>query len=329
MLEGRHDVLVRGLLTLSVNGDSACHRGGRSLRKPKQSGKKPPVPHGISQSEVWRARHGLKALLEVADRHRRRADLFAITSAPDRTAGWRTPIDNLTRNIGKRQRRAGLPAAMITVLEATPAPHAHIVALLPREHDPITCGDMDILVERVDKHDRLVGYLLKEVETQARHLVPGRKRGSHRLEGNGDRVRLSPELTAYAVERGHVVAYARKHAKRTTTRKPYTRRRPSAPVLRLVFQQELPLAIRPPARLADWAGHLMPPEVRIEVERRRDALGLTQDALAQRIGIRQPHLSNVLRGHDPLDDWRARRLRDVLLAPLAMNDDAAGLRVAA
>lgn len=329
MLEGRQDVLARGS-TLSVSGDSACHRGGGSLRKPKKSGKKPPVPHGISRSEVWRARHGLKALVEVADRHRRRADLFAVTTSPDRTAGWRTAIDNLSRNIGKRQRRAGLPAAMITVLEATPAPHAHIVALLPRDPDPITCGNMDIHVERVADHEGLVGYLLKEVETQARHLVPRRKdTGSHRLEGNGDRVRLSPELTAYAVEHGHVVAYARKHAKRTTERKPYTRRRPSAPVLRLVFQQELPLAIRPPARLADWAGHLMPPEVRIEVERRRNALGLTQAALAQRIGCRQPHLANVLRGHDPLDDWRARRLRDELLAPLAVNDDAAGLRMAA
>lgn len=70
---------------------------------------------------------------------------------------------------------------------------------------------------------------------------------------------------------------------------------------------------RTPSRLRDFAHGLMPPAVAREVEFHRARLGLTQSQLAARVGIGQPQLSNVLRGHDPMAAWVVTRLREALL----------------
>ncbi len=44
----------------------------------------------------------------------------------------------------------------------------------------------------------------------------------------------------------------------------------------------------------------------------RDRLGLSQRALAEMVGCRQPHIANVERGRDRLGEWPRRRLRDLM-----------------
>jgi DNA-binding XRE family transcriptional regulator len=50
------------------------------------------------------------------------------------------------------------------------------------------------------------------------------------------------------------------------------------------------------------------------VREQRLRLGLSQSALARRIGCRQLHLANVERGHDRLGEWPSRRLRELIEA---------------
>jgi ribosome-binding protein aMBF1 (putative translation factor) len=50
------------------------------------------------------------------------------------------------------------------------------------------------------------------------------------------------------------------------------------------------------------------------IREQRLRLGISQSALAQRIGCRQPHLANVERGHDRLGEWPSQRLRELIEA---------------
>lgn len=63
-----------------------------------------------------------------------------------------------------------------------------------------------------------------------------------------------------------------------------------------------------------WAlcGGKLPPELQPVIRSEIAAIGLSQRALAERIGINQPHLANYLRGHDPLAPDKAERLQAVL-----------------
>ena len=55
---------------------------------------------------------------------------------------------------------------------------------------------------------------------------------------------------------------------------------------------------------------LPPPPFDLAAERKRR--GLSQSAIGQMIGLRQPHVANVERGHDRLSPARIRVLRHVL-----------------
>jgi hypothetical protein len=273
-------------------------------------------PHGISTAERDRLTGGFVQLRTLARSARGKAGIYLISARPSGTTeNLHDLLDRLRRAIGQRQRQQGLTAAYITVLEADPEPHAHLLALLPVEPGPLRCRGLNIDIRPAD--DGAVHYLLKETTPEAWHAIRDRvrrKRGSHRLPGGGDRVRLSPELRDQAIAANRVLPHRATYAKRTAERQAYPLRRlfpKRAP--RPAGQAELPLGIRQPARLAEWSGGKMPAAVWSEAEFRRNRLGLTQSALAQRIGIRQPHLSNVLRGHDPLAPWPAARLREVLL----------------
>ena len=77
-----------------------------------------------------------------------------------------------------------------------------------------------------------------------------------------------------------------------------------------------PIADRPVSRLSNFAGHILPAVIAVEVEARRRWRGMTQAQLAAEIGISRPTLVNVLKGRFPLSVWAAARLREFLL-PLA------------
>jgi hypothetical protein len=74
------------------------------------------------------------------------------------------------------------------------------------------------------------------------HILGGRIKGSHRLEGGGDRVRLSCELERDAIEAGYVEPWRHTNARRSAVRKPYSPRRRgqvgSAPIVQPVAPDE-------------------------------------------------------------------------------------------
>jgi hypothetical protein len=73
-------------------------------------------------------------------------------------------------------------------------------------------------VRRVTDPHGLFKYLTKERTPQAgyrrEHVLGGRINGSHRLEGGGDRVRLSDELKRDAIDAGYVRQWLRTNARR-------------------------------------------------------------------------------------------------------------------
>lgn len=321
MLNQPQPALVRRVQTVCV---SASARTPAALRftQSVQNLDRTVRPHGISTAERDRLTGGFAQLRTLARSARGKAGIYLISARPSGTTeNLHDLLDRLRRAIGQRQRHHRLTAAYITVLEADPEPHAHLLALLPVEPGPLRCRGWNIDIRPAD--DGAVRYLLKETTPEAWHAIRDqvrRKRGSHRLPGGGDRVRLSPELRDQAIAANRVLPHRATNAKRTAERQAYPLRRlfpKRAP--RPAGQAELPLAIRSPVRLAEWGSGIMPAAVRLEVDHRRHALGLTQVELAQRIGCRQPHLANVLRGHDPLAPWPAARLREVLLATTVRN----------
>jgi len=148
-------------------------------------------------------------------------------------------------------------------------------------------------------------------------VLGGRLRGSHRLDGGGDRVRLSRDLERDAISAGYVEPWQHTNARRSAERKRYSPRgtqrlRRTAP--RLAGQAPLlPELNRPVARLREFGGGFVPPAVRVEIEWRRQQIGLSQAQLASLIGRSQGQLANALRGHDPISGAAVNRLREALL----------------
>jgi hypothetical protein len=74
-----------------------------------------------------------------------------------------------------------------------------------------------------DSNDLARKYLSKERTPQAGYgrerMLGGRLRGSHRLEGGGDRVRLSRALERDAIEAGYVEAWQHSNARRSLERR--------------------------------------------------------------------------------------------------------------
>lgn len=64
----------------------------------------------------------------------------------------------------------------------------------------------------------------------------------------------------------------------------------------------------------------MPRAVAMEIEFRRQRLGLSQLELATCIGRSQGQLANALRGHDPISSAAVNRLREILISSAIEND---------
>ena len=127
-------------------------------------------------------------------------------------------------------------------------------------------------------------------------------------------MRLSHDLELDAVDAGYVQDWQHSNAKRSADRKPYRLRRlypNKAP--RLAGQLSLLPALRPVARLHDFGGGIVPSVVAIEIEFRRNQLGLSQRQIAGMIGRSQGQYANAIRGHDPISAPVVNRLRELLL----------------
>jgi hypothetical protein len=145
----------------------------------------------------------------------------------------RQEIADYQKRITREQTAHGFPTYSAWIFETRPELHAHIVFL----------GNCDIAnalrrsqlcirtkIERVTDIGGLKHYLAKERTPQAgyrRRDLGGRLLGSHRLQGGGDRVRLSRQLERDAIEAGLVDPWKHTNAQRSA--QPKDSRRPQRP----------------------------------------------------------------------------------------------------
>jgi hypothetical protein len=166
----------------------------------------------------------------------------------------RQVIADVQKHITKLQTGAHLPSYSAWVFESRGGLHAHILFIGDRsgEIEGRLCGSKSfgslIDVRQVyDLEGLIKRYLAKERTPQAgynrQHILGGRIQGSHRLEGGGDRVRLSRELERDAIEAGYVGPWRHTNAKRSAVRKAYSPRRraqvASAPIVPTAAPDEL------------------------------------------------------------------------------------------
>src|SRR5262249_3871359 len=150
-----------------------------------------------------------------------------------------------------------LSAYSLTVLETRGGLHAHIAFIGTEEiarrleHASAFLGLVDIR----PAPDPNGGY-------RREGMLGGRLKGSHRLDGGGDRVRLSRALERDAIEAGYVAVWKHSNAKRSPERKAYRpralTRRTLCPAGQLAL---LPEIERPVSRLHQFGGGFIPPAV--------------------------------------------------------------------
>jgi len=135
----------------------------------------------------------------------------------------RSAIADIWKRITRLQAKFGLPQYSANTLETRGGIHAHISfigtsALAQRLRNSKAFGAI-INVKLITEPDRLAyAYLAKERTPQAGyrrwHILGGRLKGSHRLEGGGDRVRLSRNLEHDAIDAGYVIPWRHTNARR-------------------------------------------------------------------------------------------------------------------
>jgi hypothetical protein len=232
-------------------------------------------PHGISGPELNR----LSGAVRFMDLHGRLWWLHT------NKAMARAAIADVQKRITRLQIEYGLRPYNLTVFEGQGGLHAHIVftgdgEIVRRLKGSAAFGDF-IKSARVTDSDGVVKYLAKARTPQAgwgrEHLLGGRLPGSHRLDGGGDRVRLSRDLERDAIDANYVQSWQHKNARRSAARKPYSPRlkqrlRKTAP--RPSGQAPLfPELERPVSRLRHFGSGFIPPAVAKEIEFRRQKRG--------------------------------------------------------
>jgi hypothetical protein len=142
----------------------------------------------------------------------------------------RPAIADLWKRITRLQTKYDLPAYSVAVLETRGGLHAHITFIGTREiarrlQSSSAFGELIDVRPVTDSNGLVHKYLSKERTPQAgygrEHLLGGRLKGSHRLEGGGDRVRLSRALERDAIEAGYVDAWPHSNARRSFERSAY------------------------------------------------------------------------------------------------------------
>jgi hypothetical protein len=197
---------------------------GRSLSTPTRTVAK----HGISGPEIER----LDGAVQFMQKHcrSRRARLWWATVNKDST---RNDIAVIQKRITRLQVVENLPPYNATTFETRGGLHAHIIfignaGIARRLESSSAFGDIIKTAPVTDPGGLTRRYLAKERTPQAgyrrEHILGGRIKGSHRLPGGGDRVRLSRELERDAIEAGYVEAWQHTNAKRSLSRrKPHRR----------------------------------------------------------------------------------------------------------
>jgi len=137
------------------------------------------------------------------------------------------------KRITRLQGTYGFRPYSVVTFEGSGGLHAHITfigncEIARRLKDSKKFGEQIHLRRVVDPNGLVRKYLAKERTPQAsyrrEHVFGGRIKGSHPLEGGGDRVRLSRELERDAIQAGYVDPWQHSNARRSSGRKPYRQR---------------------------------------------------------------------------------------------------------
>jgi hypothetical protein len=251
----------------------------------------------------------------------RRGSLWWATTHKDTD---RNTISDVGKRITKLQGEQHLPPYSATVFETGGGIHAHIAfigtsAIARRLKSSAAFGSIINVAPVTDPTSLARKYLAKERTPQAgygrEHILGGRVGGSHKLDGGGDRVRLSRELERDAIDARYVEPWQHSNARRSSERKPYRPRSLTRRALRPAGQLPLlPEIERPVSRLRDFGGGIIPPAVAAEIEFRRRRHGWSQLQLARLMGRSQGQYANAIRGHDPISATAVNRLRELLIA---------------
>ena len=153
------------------------------------------------------------------DCHSSRTRLWLLTTDSDTP---RFLIAAIWKRITRLQTVFRLPPYSVITFEGRNGLHAHIVFIgtseIARRLKASRQFGGVIDVRRVTDPHGLFKYLAKERTPQAGyrrdHVFGGRLNGSHRLEGGGDRVRLSRQLERDAIDFGYVKPWRHTYAKR-------------------------------------------------------------------------------------------------------------------
>ena len=140
-------------------------------------------------------------------------------------------------------------------------------------------------------------------------------RGSHPIEGGGDRVRLSRELERDGIETSLIPNWQHTNAKRAAQRKErrlqrlYPKKAPSLSVRYYSFPNSRSRSRDCRLSVAVTSRWRLPARSSFSATAR----SLSQRQLAALVGRSQGQISNAIRGHDPIKASVVNRLRDVLL----------------
>ena len=196
--------------------------------------------NGISHHEVDRL-YGAATALRSSQ-----SVLFAVTVAAHHlvTAEIRRLVDEFIRQLEVEMERSGAPRRYWVAVwhvgdrDRGKMPYVHLTVAFPagegrrrlsRLQQRKTFTDHDRLPRTRCVHFRCITNLEGWTAYQASERTPqanygnrrGRRRaGSHRLEGGGDRVRLSADLRHDAIEHGWVRDWKATNARRSESRKP-------------------------------------------------------------------------------------------------------------
>ncbi len=196
--------------------------------------------HGVTGAELKRL-HGAVHQMQRATRSH--GELWWLTTPKGST---RHEIADYQKRITRQQAACGLPQYSVWIFESRPKLHAHILFVGNRDTaNALRRSRLCIAakIERVTKLEGLKKYLAKERTPQAgfRHRdLGGRIRGSHRLPGGGDRVRLSRQLERDAIEAGLVQPWKHTNAKRSAERRDSRRPHHRAQTERLPDLSKIP-----------------------------------------------------------------------------------------
>jgi hypothetical protein len=180
---------------------------------------------GITSPELNRLCNAVRFMELYCQRSR--VGLWLATTA---RATPRDVVADIWKRITRLQGNYGIRKYSVITFEGRGGLHGHIMFLGTRDiakrlKQSARFGELLDIRPVTDPDGLTRKYLAKERTPQAgygrEYILGGRIRGSHRLPGGGDRVRLSRELERDAIGAGYVEPWQHTNAKRSVEEKPY------------------------------------------------------------------------------------------------------------